>query len=165
VGVITGIRQNPVGEEQAMTEHVNIRLVQRKLSTGELTRRVHFIDEVRHLEIEMAEFDEIAVRARDRWYQLHRKVQKLRADGEFSRCTAITLAGELCKVRTIKDSWLCGNHEAMLGSDMYKLLEPFRSKRYKAEQEAKQQKREGLGGIPKDQYLDALIAAFPDALA
>ena len=143
----------------------DIRLVQRKLSTDELKKRVHFIDQVRHLEIEMAEFDEIAVRARDRWSQLHRKVQKLRADGEFSRCTAITMAGELCKVRTLKDSWLCGTHEAMLGSDMYELLRPFEIKRYKAEQEAKEQKREGLGGIPKDQYLDALTTAFPDALA
>ena len=113
------------------SEKSGIRLVQRKLSNDELKKRVHFIDEVRHLEIEMAEFDEIAVRARDRWFQLRRKVQKLRADGEFSRCTAITMAGELCKARTLKDSWLCGTHEAMLGSDMYELLRPFEIKRHK----------------------------------
>ncbi len=147
------------------SEKLGIRLVQRKLSNDELKKRVHFIDEVRHLEIEMAEFDEIAVRARDRWWTLHKQVQKLRVGGEFSRCTAITFAGELCKLRTLKDSWLCGTHEAMLGSDMYELLRPFEIKRYKAEQKAKEQKREGLGGIPKDQYLDALATAFPDALA
>ena len=130
----------------------DIRLVQRKLSNDELKKRVHFIDEVRHLEIEMAEFDLIVARARDRWLQLHKKMQKLRADGDFSRCTAITLTGELCKVRTLKDSWLCGTHEAMLGSDMYELLRPFEIKRYKAEQKAKEQKREGLGGIPKAEY-------------
>ena len=134
----------------------NIRLVQRKLSTDELRGRVHFIDEVRRLELEMAKFDDAAVRARDRWFQLHRKVQKLRADGEFSRCTAITMAGELCKVRTLKDSWLCGNHEAMLGSDMHKLLEPIQTKRYKAEQERKRKQREELGGISKDEYMRAL---------
>jgi len=138
------------------SEKLGIRLVQRKLSNDELKQRVHFIDEVRHLEIEMAEFDEIAVRARDRWWTLHKQVQKLRADGEFSRCTAITFAGELCKVRTIKDSWLCGNHEAMLGSDMSKLLQPIRSKRYKEEQERKRQQREGLGGVSKDEYMRAL---------
>ena len=130
----------------------DIRLVQRKLSNDELKKRVHFIDEVRHLEIEMAEFDLIVARARDRWLQLRRKMQKLRADGDFSRCTAITMTGELCKGRTLKDSWLCGTHEAMLGSDMYELLRPFEIKRYKAEQKAKEQKREGLGGIPKAEY-------------
>ena len=131
------------------SEKLGIRLVQRKLSNDELKKRVHFIDEVRHLEIEMAEFDEIAVRARDRWFQLRRKVQKLRADGEFSRCTAITMAGELCKGRTLKDSWLCGTHEAMLGSDMYELLRPFEIKSHKNK---RQERQETLGAISKAEY-------------
>jgi hypothetical protein len=126
-----------------------IRLVQRKLSNDELKERVYFIDEVRRLEFEMAELDEVAVRARDRWDQLRKQVSKLRTDGEFSRCTAITLAGKLCKVRTTEDSWLCRTHEIMLSSDMVNLLRPIWIKRNKKKL---QERQETLGAISKAEY-------------